>query len=568
MSYSNEYRQQVLESVNKASFLLTELHRSGSSFGDTIQSIISASRLEGHADVSRLAELVYIIVEALNSGSLDPHNEDINSVIGAALAEIIDIINNNRHSANPKIEERMKAILRSAKSDELDYVYNKTLKVLYVDEDRFAQSNIQKNIGKSIQIESCLSGEAALQRLKTNKFDAILCDLKLTDPDICKIFAEYSAKIPIVAVSTSDDPRLVQLATKTGALDFITKNDTAVRRIPKSLHTVNAEWIKTSKLSDISQLLKNQNSQKILKYLVEADSTIKQKIDCEVLYDWKPDETIKDMNAPLESLVKAGYILKQSTELILSCPMCNSHNIRLRYLCQKCNNSDFIKGDVLEHNKCGYSGLEDKFKVGDALVCPKCRKQLKLIGVDYSKAEAAYTCSKCSHFFTTPDLRYSCNVCGHDNFRISDGKWTGLFTYRINPDKITKVKQTIVSLSSIKSFLEEKGFSVQSNVNPNLKYTIATNFDLVARNQDHTILLIILGSDIEENFAKMVDLDTVSKIMPGRISKYAVIFSEPREVTRSLVKRFGIVTILVDNVNKMLEKFKENYTENVKLEVT
>jgi CheY-like chemotaxis protein/Zn finger protein HypA/HybF involved in hydrogenase expression len=567
MSYSDEYREQILKSVNKASFLLSELHRSGPSFGDTIQSIISDSRLEEHAEVSRFAEFIYSIVEALKSGGLDPNNEDVKSVISSALAEIIDIIKNNRHAADPKIEARMKVILRSAKSDERDYVFNKILKVLYVDEDRFAQSNIQKNIDKSIQIESCFSGEAALQRLKTNKFDAILCDLKLTNPDISKIFAEYSSQIPLVAISTSDDPRLVQLATKTGALDFITKNDKGVRRLPKSLHTVTTEWVKRNKLSNISQLLENHNSQKILKYFVESDLPIKQKIDCEVIYDWKSSDAIKDMNATLESLVKAGYIIKEPTELILTCPKCNSRNIRLHYLCQNCNNSDFNKGDILEHNKCGYSGLEDKFKDGDALVCPKCRKQLKLIGVDYFKVESAYTCAKCSHFFTTPELRYSCNACGHDTFRISDGKWTELFTYRINPDKITRIKQTIVSLSPIKNFLEEKGFLIESNVNPSLKYTTATKFDLVARSQDQTILLIILGSDIEENFARIVDLDTVSKTMPGKISKYAVIFSEPREVTRSLLKRFGIVTILVENVNNILEKFEEKYTENVKLEL-
>jgi hypothetical protein len=191
MSYSDEYTEQILKSVNKASFLLSELHRSGPSFGDTIQSIISASRLEEHSEISRFAEFVYSIVEALNSGGLDPNNEDVKSVISSALAEIIDIIKNNRHAADPKIEARMKVILRSAKSDERDYVFNKILKVLYVDEDRFAQSNIQKNIDKSIQIESCFSGEAALQSLKTNKFDAILFDLKLTNPDISKIFAGY-----------------------------------------------------------------------------------------------------------------------------------------------------------------------------------------------------------------------------------------------------------------------------------------------------------------------------------------------------------------------------------------
>ena len=59
-----------------------------------------------------------------------------------------------------------------------------------------------------------------------------------------------------------------------------------------------------------------------------------------------------------------------------------------------------------------------------------------------------------------------------------------LFTYRINPDKITKIKQTIVSLSPIKNFLEEKGFLIESNLNPNLKYSTAPNFDLVARKQE------------------------------------------------------------------------------------
>ncbi len=56
MSYSDEYREQILKSVNNASFLLSELHRSGPSFGDTIQSIISALRLEEHAEGSRFAE--------------------------------------------------------------------------------------------------------------------------------------------------------------------------------------------------------------------------------------------------------------------------------------------------------------------------------------------------------------------------------------------------------------------------------------------------------------------------------------------------------------------------------
>ena len=90
MSYSDEYREQILKSMNKANFLLSELHRSGPSFGDTIQSIISASRLEDHDEVSRFAEFVYSIVEALNAGGLEiPNNEDVKSVISSGLGEII-----------------------------------------------------------------------------------------------------------------------------------------------------------------------------------------------------------------------------------------------------------------------------------------------------------------------------------------------------------------------------------------------------------------------------------------------------------------------------------------------
>jgi GGDEF domain-containing protein len=46
--------------------------------------------------------------------------------------------------------------------------------------------------------------------------------------------------------------------------------------------------------------------------------------------------------------------------------------------------------------------------------CPKCKRILKHIGVDYDKPSVMYTCQQCDHEFQDPHIKAKCHDCGAD----------------------------------------------------------------------------------------------------------------------------------------------------------
>jgi CheY-like chemotaxis protein/Zn finger protein HypA/HybF involved in hydrogenase expression len=558
MSYSSEYKQQVLESLDRASPLLQELQegRISEHLPGVFQSVITASRLEDHTEIATFAEHIKNAVESLLSEGSFPNNE-IRTTINNAVTEIKDCLNDKRQTLDPALVQKLKSILRDATHDDRDYVVTKMIKVLYIDEDKFAQFNVKKTVDKSIQIESCFSGKDALSLLNNQGFDAILCELKLPDMNAFDIFKEYASKIPIVAISSSEDPKLIRLATKAGAVDFIVKNHTGIRRIARSLHTVTSELRKRAHLSQRKLLLDKPYVKKILKQMIETKAPIKQQITSKIVYDQKVDEAIRD-HSVLESLVETGFVIKEPTELTLSCSKCKSMNIAIHYRCQNCSNSNFIRSNVLEHTRCGHTDLEQNFESADnRLVCPKCKKELKVIGVDYFKIESACKCKDCNNVFTMPVQQYSCADCGNSNFKISDANWTQLFNYTLNLSRIAELKQEILSLESIRDFLVEKGFDAHLDHQIEIKNQTCGPFDLVARKQDLHIFAITLGSGLEENFTRLIELDAVGKIIDGRIGKFVIMFSDPPEVTRNLMAKLGVASVIAEDESKLLGKFKE-----------
>ena len=558
MSYSSEYKQQVLESLDRASSLLQELQKGQISehLLNVFQNVITASRLEDHAEIATFAEHIKNVIESLLSEGSFPSN-DIKTIINNSVKEIEDCLNKNRQTPDPDLIQKLKSALRDATHDDRDYMVTRMIKVLYIDEDKFAQFNVKKTMDKSIQIESCFSGKDALALLNNQTFDAILCELKLPDMNAFDILKEYASKIPIVAISSSEDPKLIRLATKAGAVDFIIKNHTGIRRIARSLHTVTSELRKRAHLSKKKILLDNPNVKKILKQMIDSKAPIKQQITSKIVYDRKTDESMKD-HSILESLVETGFVMKEPTELTLTCPKCKSIDMVTHYTCQNCSSGNFIRSNVLEHTRCGHTDLEQSFETADSrLVCPKCKKELKVVGVDYFKIESAYKCKECNNVFTVPVQQYSCANCSNSNFKISDASWTQLYNYTLNLSRIAELKQDILSLESIRDFLLEKGFEANLDHQIEIKNQICGPFELVARKQDLHIFVITLGSGLEENFSRLMELDTVGKIIDGKIAKFAIMFSEPPEVTRNLMEKLGVLSVMTEDESKVLEKFKK-----------
>lgn len=557
--YSTEYKAIVSTHLQRAISIIEQYgeKRDRDELFQTVSKVLSASRMEDHPEVAKIAEQIQTITEGLISGKVIPSKRTLDT-IRSVLLQLNSGLQKDSILVDPSLVEDLKQIIRGAKSDDKDYLFVKKLHVLLVDDDEFAQLKIQGNIGGSILLDKCSSVTDASIMLKNGKYDAILCNFNPYDKPTVEFFSHHSRNIPIVAMSVSEDPKMVQIAGRAGARDYIVKTDLGIKGIARSLHKVTIDWSRKSKISEHQRLLLMPTARKILKELM-AGSSLGQKIHSRIEYDSKTINSLRDHEKTIQSLMNASYIVKSPTQLKLSCPGCKSINLMINYLCQNCKASNFIRGNVLEHNKCGHADLESNFQQGNLLICPKCQKELKLIGVDYFRVISALKCRECQNIFTIPELSYDCNQCGNSGFSLSDGTWNQMYNYEISVEKLEEIRQNIISLSPIEQFFRDKGFEIRLDETVRIEGQPYGPFDLVAEKETDLIVISLIGTDIENSISRLIDLDNVGKFAQRHVTKYAILFSEPIEVARTLIDKFGIIQVVIENENEMLSKFKEKY---------
>ena len=97
------------------------------------------------------------------------------------------------------------------------------------------------------------------------------------------------------------------------------------------------------------------------------------------------------------------------------CPRCSFHTINLRKICPHCASLDIHIGEVLHHLFCNHVGSSADFNgdMSGELVCPKCRRQLRIIGLDYEKPADTHVCRSCKYVFNEPKISFNCFHCGH-----------------------------------------------------------------------------------------------------------------------------------------------------------
>jgi CheY-like chemotaxis protein len=564
MEYTSEFKEHVEQLVAQSKQVLNKLEESNNKeqLINIAQNIVSASKMEDHPEINVFASFIENIAKLIHAGSL-PTTQAVKDRLTESFNEIVSKLQSTGYDISPVRIDQLKSLLNEAKREDKDYVIIRSLKVLYIDQDNFSHYNVKKHSGPSIMIDSCFSAQDALKKIQAEKFDVILCDLNLNDKALVNLFNSYSKRIPIVAISASDNPRDAQIATRMGAKDFIVKNDGGIRWLPRALHTTASEWQRQIK----KQRLLDPNAKRLLKFMLSIASPLRQKVDSRIVVAAEATGEIAkeiDINNTLEKLIVSHYIVRQPLELTIGCPICKSSNIKSRYICRNCGASNFVRGRVIEHNKCGHVDLENSYegKAENKLTCPKCNKDLKLIGVDYFRLESAFKCLACHIVFSSPTQTYDCNNCTNSNIKFSDMVWNPINRYEISQEKIGEIRRSIVTLDDIEKFLLQKGYKVNLEYKIESKFESFGPFDIVAKKDDRIIIIVTLGSDIEESFSKLVELDVVDKsAMIGKTSKYAIAFSELREVTWNIIKKFNIIPVVVEDEKKVLEKFKEKFLD-------
>src|SRR5262249_14810872 len=134
---------------------------------------------------------------------------------------------------------------------------------------------------------------------------------------------------------------------------------------------------------------------------------------------------------------KNSWVTETSAVMILRCPQCNADNQCVSFQCQLCASSNVSRGSAVQHDRCGNIDYDYNFVKDDgSMHCKKCNKDLKAIGVDYSRLGSYFKCHKCNVFLPVVDRHYQCFECGRGSTE-EELVAVRLPTYAINPNGLS-----------------------------------------------------------------------------------------------------------------------------------
>lgn len=223
--------------------------------------------------------------------------------------------------------------------------------------------------------------------------------------------------------------------------------------------------LKTGKLERL-ELFKDRYVQVFLgKFLIGEITELKPVFDPKSGYRYAEVEAILGdllrVEDFLNRLYEAKIIERKLYDKLLYCPNCGSRNISTRYCCPYCKSFNIQKSTLIEHVKCGYMDVEENFRKGGKLVCPKCHIELKKQEADYRKAGVWCTCKDCGKSFDIPVTRHFCRECQAD-FTFEEVEVQDIYAYTLNEKVKGEVFGGWVLVAPIKEFLVKNGFKVES----------------------------------------------------------------------------------------------------------
>jgi hypothetical protein len=108
------------------------------------------------------------------------------------------------------------------------------------------------------------------------------------------------------------------------------------------------------------------------------------------------------------------YFKFKTVDKVNLCHECEGTYMNFREVCPSCNSLELKSENLIHHFRCAYIGPESDFKQEEDLICPKCDKVLRHIGIDYDKPSEINQCQTCNHQSQDVNMRASCIDCGHD----------------------------------------------------------------------------------------------------------------------------------------------------------
>lgn len=253
-------------------------------------------------------------------------------------------------------------------------------------------------------------------------FDALILDN--TDKEACSSFLRKCRNsligtiylMPIFVLSINKDIDEVVEALSDGVVSSV-QVETIVSRIDRIRSRQNQLVSVDSSATDVRILTK------AMRYMFTRETRLTPVIDHKshvgyhfpVVSDHYDHTNLKDMFQLFETATEKEYFRTRFVDKLHVCSSCYSSFLNFRESCPKCHSADLVTENLIHHFVCAYVGPEHDFHSGDYLVCPKCNRMLRHIGVDYDKPSLIYNCRNCTHVFQEPVMEAFCFACKKTN---------------------------------------------------------------------------------------------------------------------------------------------------------
>jgi len=322
--------------------------------------------------------------------------------------------------------------------------------------------------------------------------------------------------------------------------------------------------LKTDKMQRL-ELYKDHNTQVLLnKFLSGEISELEPVYDPKLGYRYPTVETIVSDASSAETFLNrlhaAGILERRLYDKIIYCSKCGSANISIHHCCPYCKSFDVQRSALIEHVKCGYMDVEENFRKGNKLACPKCREELKKLDVDYRKAGMWCTCKDCGKSFDIPVTAHFCRDC-HTNFIFEDAVIKDVYAYRLREEAKEEAAVGWMVIAPIRDFLAWYGFEVKSPAF--IKGKSGTNhmFDIAAYKGEEKaarkVTVIDLATSTENAVSEQPVIALFAKIYDVSPEKaYLIAIPKMSENGKKMAELYSIKIIEAKNQKEAIKELK------------
>ncbi len=317
------------------------------------------------------------------------------------------------------------------------------------------------------------------------------------------------------------------------------------------------------------ELFKDHNTQAFLsKFLSGEIAELEPVYDAKLGYRYPIVEAIVGSDATaveafLNKLYDAGILKRKLFDKIIYCPKCDSANISIHYCCPYCKSFEIQRSALIEHVKCGYMDVEEHFRKGNKLVCPKCHEELRKLDVDYRKAGMWCTCRDCRKSFDIPITAHFCREC-RANFTFEEAVIKDVYVYSLREEVKGEIGVNLALIAPVRNFLVENGFEVESPAFLKGKSGANHMFDIAAYKGEvkRKIMVIDLAASMEDAVSEQPVIALFAKIFDvSPDNAYLIAIPKISENGKKMAELYNIQVIEARNqkeaVNALKEKTKE-----------